>query len=177
MQDLGGWQDEENILLLPSLSVASPINNNVYSTSTPSAMIDMSLTAPGSLGVEAGVRFHIQDSSNYWRMYFDSAGAFKVDVVTSGTPSNQVNVAAVITAGATRRIRAKLYTNRLEFHTKSGSTWTKRGSTLTSSVLDAYDDVMPEIGSGWSASNLRVDPTYSAQITSLLDLWATRQAT
>jgi hypothetical protein len=163
-------QDVESILLVPTIDVASPANLQVYA-GTSSAIVDMSLTAPGSLGVESGLRFRVQDSNNYWRMYFDSGGAFKVDLVTSGTPSNQINVAAVITTSATRRIRVRATNTTLDFYTKNGATWTKRGATLTSSVLQAYSDVVPEIGAGWTGANLRSDPTYSTAITGLLNKW------
>jgi hypothetical protein len=104
-------------------------------------------------------------------MYFDSAGAFKVDLVTNGTPVNQINVAGVITTSATRRIRVRATNTTLDFYTKNGTAWTKRGGTLTSSVLQAYSDAVPEIGVGWTGANLRSDPTYSPAITTLLTAW------
>lgn len=174
LDSFGVWQDPNSVLLVPTISEAAPVNAQVY-TGTASAIVDMSVTAPGSLGVECGVIFRRQDASNYWRMYFDSAGAFKVDSVVAGTPTNRVNVAGVIVAGATRRMRVRMTDSNLDFYTKNGTSWTKRGATITSSVLQAYNGVVPDIGAGWTAANLRSDPTYSAAITNLLEAWLSQQ--
>lgn len=164
-------QDVESILLTPTINVASPVNMTVYE-GTSSAINDIALTAPGSLGVEAGLRFRVQDDDNYWRAYFNNAGAFVVDLVTGGSPANQIPaIAGVITTGAARRIRVRCTDTTLDFYTKNGTAWTKRGGTLTSSVLQGYSDVVPEIGAGWTGANLRSDPTYSPEITALLNAW------
>ena len=176
IESLGVWQDYEDILLIPQINVASPVNGQVY-TGTANAIVDVSVTAPGSLGIQCGLIFRRQDASNYWRAYFDASGAFNVDSIVAGVATPRITpVAGVISAGATRRIRVKTVDNTLEFFTKNGTTWTKRGATVTSSILAAYNGVVADIGSGWSAANLRSDATYSGAITTLLNAWLALQS-
>jgi hypothetical protein len=175
LESLGVWQDYENVLLVPQINVASPVNSQVY-TGTANAIVDISVTAPGSLGVEAGLIFRRVDGNNYWRAYFDASGAFKVDRVVVGVATNHINVAGVISAATTRRIRVKLVDNTIEAFTKSGTTWTKRGSTITNTTHQNATDVVVDIGSGWSVSNLRSDATYSTAITTLFNAWLALQS-
>lgn len=115
-------------------------------------IFDFTVTAPGSLGTDAGLVIRKQDGSNYWRAYFDSAGAFKVERVASGTPdgsSPYINVSSVVAAGETRTIRVIADGTSLTFWTADGPTWTNHGS-VTDSYFSNQSTWMPAAGIGWT---------------------------
>lgn len=151
----------------PTLDVASPVEQ-AY-TGTADALLEITLTAPGSITEEAGIVFRKLDDNNYWRAYFDTAGAFKLDSVASGTPTNRINVAGVITAGAARAIRIIMNGSLLDAYTLNGSTWTKRGAQINISHQNTQTTVTPDVGANWSAANLLSYPLTSAVYNSRLD--------
>lgn len=150
---------------IATLSVASPSVTDY--TGTADQVLDLTLTAPGSITTEAGIIYRKLDASNYWRAYFDTAGALKVDSVSGGTPTNRINVAGVIAAGQTRTIRVICQGSLNDAFSLSGSTWTKRGSQINVSHQNTQTTVQPDIGAGWTAANLRSYPRTSSQYTIL----------
>lgn len=115
-----------------------------------SAIIDQVVTAPASLAGEAGYWFRKQDSSNGYKAYFDSAGAFRCDCYVAGTPTNVVNVAGVITGSGTRTIRVIADGTSLRFYTLSGTTWTQRGGTITDSNFSGQTTITPFADASWT---------------------------
>jgi len=133
---------------------ATPGVSGTDYTGTADGIYDLIVTAPASLAGDAGLRFRKQDASNYWVAYFDSAGAFKVDKYVAGVPdgsSPYVNVASVITGGATRTIRAISDGTALKFYTLSGATWTQRGGTVTDSTYTAQTTLTPYAAAAWTS--------------------------
>lgn len=140
------------------LNEASPAGS--YTVSADAHMF-LTVTAPGSLSDEAGFRWRVTDSNNYWRAYFDAAGAFKVDSVSGGVATNRINVAGVIAGGNTRTIQIMTYGTRLLAMTAAGTVLTIRGSELNVSHNDAATGLEMDVAAGWTASNLIVYPRSS----------------
>jgi hypothetical protein len=148
-----------------TLNVASPLVQDY--TATADQITDLDLTAPGTITTEAGLIYRKQDASNYWREYFDVLGAYRVDSVAAGTPTNRTNVAAVIAVGQTRTIRVSTHGNLHDHYTFSGTTPSKRGNQLSFSTYAAEATVQPDIGAGWTAANLRSYPRISSNYDGL----------
>lgn len=143
---------------IATLNVSSPSGSY---TGTADQIIEMTLTAPGTITTEAGFRFRVVDASNYWRAYFNTSGAFRVDSVEAGVATNRINVAAVISAGQTRTIRIISDGTAQDAFSLSGSTWTKRGSQLTNDIHTTATSIETDVGAGWTAANLRSYPRTS----------------
>lgn len=142
------------------LNVASPSGSY---TGVANALIEMALTAPGSITTEAGFRFRVVDANNYWRAYFNTSGAFRVDSVEAGAATNRISVAGVITGGATRTIRIISDGTAQDAFTLSTPTWAKRGSQLTNDIHTTATGIETDVGAGWTAANLRVYERASSQ--------------
>jgi hypothetical protein len=69
-------------------------------TGTGDQLLDVTLTAPGTISTEAGVKYRVQDVNNYWRVYFNTSGALRVDSVEAGVATNRANVAGMISGSA-----------------------------------------------------------------------------
>lgn len=172
--DSAGSMDYFNVGDLPApfttdngialLNVASPSGSY---TGVANALIEMALTAPGSITTEAGFRFRVVDANNYWRAYFNTSGALRIDSVEAGVATNRINVAGVITGGATVTIRVISDGTAQDAWSLSGTTWTKRGSQLTNNIHPTATGIETDIGAGWTAANLRVYERASAQYTVL----------
>lgn len=147
--------------LSPTLNVVSPTEQDY--TGLADQEIDLTLTAPGSITEEAGIIYRKLDANNYWRAYFDTTGAFKVDSVLAGTPTNRISVAGVIAAGQTRTIRIRCSGSLHDAWTLATNTWTKRGAQVNVSHQNTQTTVQPDIGAGWTAANLISDPITSSQ--------------
>lgn len=155
---LGAPFDSDNGIA--TLNVASPAVQDY--TATADLIAEITLTAPGTITTEAGLIYRKQDASNYWRAYFNTSGAFRVDSVTAGAATNRVNVAGVITTSATRTIRIVAGGNLHDYYTQSGTTWTKRGTQVSNSSFATQTTIQPDIGSGWTAANQRSYPRVSS---------------
>ena len=151
---------------IASQNVASPTTATNYAA-TADQIVDMTLTAAATILTVGGVRFRVQDSSNYWIMYFDTAGAFKVDSVVAGTPTNRVNVAGVIAGSGTRTMRAIMMGSSLDFYTLNSTTWTKRGSAITNSTLSTQTTDRTDFGADWTVTNLKSWPCISSNYNAL----------
>lgn len=136
-------------------------------TATADQLIELTLTAPASITTEAGFRFRVVDADNYWRAYFDTSGAFLVDSVEAGTPTNRISVAAVITGSATRTIRIISDGTAQNAFSAASGTWTKRGAQLTNDIHTTATGIETDIGAGWTAASLRSYPRTSSQYTVL----------
>jgi hypothetical protein len=148
---------------IASINVASPSNATEY-TGTANAITQCTLTAPaGSITTEAYIKYRKTDANNYWRKGFNTAGAFRVDSVAAGTPTNRTSVAAVIAAGNVRTVRAVTDGNLHDHYSLASSTWTKRGSQLNLSHSASAATVELDLGAGWTAANLRSYPLTSPQ--------------
>lgn len=142
---------------IATLNIASPADATDY-TATADQELSLTLTAPGSITEEAGIIYRKLDADNYWRAYFDTAGAFKVDSVSAGTPTNRINVAGVITGGATLTIRVLTNGSLHDAFTLLDTVPTKRGAQVNVSHQNTIQTVQPDIGTGWTAANLRSFP-------------------
>ena len=146
---------------IATLNVASPAVQDY--TATADQILDLTLTAPaGSITTEAGIIYRKLDANNYWRAYFNTAGAFRVDSVSGGVATNRVGTSGAITAGATRTIRIRMSGSRQDAYTLNNVTWTKRGAQFNVSHQDTQVTVQPQIGAGWAAPNLRSCPNTSS---------------
>jgi hypothetical protein len=144
---------------IATVNAASPSGSY---TATADQLIELTLTAPGTITTEAGFRFRVVDSNNYWRAYFNTSGAFRVDSVETGVATNRINVAGVITAGATRTIRVISDGTAQDAFSLATATWTKRGSQLTNDIHTTATGIETDIGAGWTAANLRSYPRTSS---------------
>lgn len=154
---------------LATLTQASPASATSYTGDADGIQL-VTFVPPVTLVDSNELRFRYQDASNYWTAYFDSAGAFKVDSVVAGTPTNRINVAGVSTGNNARTIAISSYGTSHDFFTLAGSTWTKRGSTITvSTPMDSATTVRLVIGVGSVASNLQSYPRTKAAWSSELD--------
>jgi len=149
---------------IATLDVSSPAGSY---TGTADQIIEMTLTAPGTITTEAGFRFRVVDANNYWRAYFNTSGAFRVDSVEAGVATNRINVAGVIGAGQTRTIRIVSDGTAQDAFSLASATWTKRGSQLTNDIHTTATGMATDVGAGWTAANLRAYPRTSAQYTVL----------
>ena len=147
---------------IATLDVASPSGSY---TGTADQILHITLTAPGTITTEAGIRFRVLDANNYNRAYFGTSGEFKLDKVVAGTPTNLINVAAVISAGQTRKIIVTMKGTSIQASTVSGIVPTRRGADLTEGNQSTQTTVATDIGAGWSAANLRSFPRNSVIYT------------
>ena len=151
-----------------TLNVASPPTATDY-TGDADANILITLTAAGTILTNGGIRFRVVDASNYWIAYFNTVGAFRVDSVVAGTPTNQINVVAVIATSATRTVQIQIRSTSLSFYTLNSATWTQRGSTLTSSTHQSATGVRTDFGADWTAANLLDYPAVTTATSAELD--------
>ena len=151
-----------------TLNIASPPTATNY-TGDADATILITLTAAGTILTNGGIRFRVVDASNYWIAYFNTVGAFRVDSVVAGTPTNQINVVAVIATSATRTVQIQIRSTSLSFYTLNSATWTQRGSTLTSSTHQSATGVRTDFGADWIAANLLDYPATSTATSAELD--------
>lgn len=135
-------------------------------TGTGDQMLDIKVTAPGSITTEAGVRYRVRDSANYWRIYFNTSGALRVDSVENGVVTNRANVPGVISAGATRCVRVIMYGSTQRIFTATSEVWTQRASVVGNSTFSTETGIVIDVGAGWTVENLRAyrrtDPMYAA---------------
>ena len=145
---------------IATLNVASPSGSY---TATADQIIEMTLTAPGSITTEAGFRFRVVDANNYWRAYFNTSGAFRVDSVEAGVATNRISVAGVISGGQARTIRVISDGTAQDAFSLASATWTKRGSQLTNDIHTTATGIATDVGAGWTVSNFRSYPVESPQ--------------
>lgn len=132
-------------------------------TGTANQLLDMTLTAPGTITTEAGLQYRVQDANNYWRVYFNTSGALRVDSVEAGVATNRANVAGIISAGATRRVRVIMYGGTQRIFTETAGVWTQRASVTGNTTFSTQTSIATDVGAGWTAANLRSYPRTSAQ--------------
>lgn len=137
-----------------TLNQASPGNGTNY-TGDADGIYHLTITAPGTLANQTELRCRVLDGSNYTTVYFDAAGALKLDTVVAGTPTNRINVAGAITTGATRTLAVITNGSKLNVYMLNGSSWAKQGSEVNVSNNDTQPTLQAQIGAGWSVSNLR----------------------
>lgn len=140
---------------LASLNVATP--SGLFDASA-NAVIDITIATPGSLTTDVGIKFRISDANNYWIMYISSSGAFRLDSVVAGTPTNRINVAGVISGGQTRTLRCVMHNSLLNCYTFNGTTATKQGSEINVSHNSAATGLEIIGAVGYTVSDLRVYP-------------------
>jgi hypothetical protein len=149
---------------IATLNVSSPSGSY---TGTADQIIEMTLTAPGSITTEAGFRFRVVDADNYWKIYFNTSGALRVDSIEAGVATNRKNVAGVISGGQTVTLREIMSSTAQDSYSLAGTTWTKRGSQLTNDIHTTATGVATDVGAGWTVSNFRSYPVESPQYTIL----------
>lgn len=137
---------------LATQNVASP--NGAYAGDA-DGILDITVTSPSSISAECGVKYRVQDANNYWWAGFTTAGRFQVRSYSGGTPTNQIDVAGVISTSQTRTMRVIYKDTKHDAYTLSGSTWTKQGSQVVSAFLNTQTGLATDIGSGWTGANLR----------------------
>lgn len=161
--DLGGTFTTN--LGIATLNVASP--SGQY-TGTADAVIQLTETAPGSLGAESGFKYRYTDANNYWRLYFDATGQIKLDSVSAGTPTNRITVAGAISTSQTRTLCVVCRGSVHDIYTLNGNNWTKQGSQVSVSHQNTSTDIVTDTGASWAATNLRSLPYTSSTYTTEL---------
>jgi hypothetical protein len=153
---------------LATLNQSSPGSGTDY-TGVADGIFHATVTAPGSLtGTQAELRYRVQNASNYWVAYFNASGDIRLDRVESGTPTNHISVAGVITASGTRTIAVIAVGNKHRVFTLSGSSWTARGSEITqTTAMDAQTTTKVVLTGGYTSSLLQVFPRTSGNYTAL----------
>lgn len=149
-----------------TLSQPSPVSGTTY-VADADGIYHLTITAPGTLANTTELRYRVQDANNYWTAFLNSAGDLKVDSVTGGISTNRLSVAGVIGAGATVTLCVITSGSKHNVYTLSAGTWTKRGSEINISYLDTLTAIRPQVGSGWSVSNLRAWPRVAAAYSKL----------
>lgn len=151
-----------------SVNVASPTNLAAL-TATADQIIDLTLTAPGTLATEGG--FYYRDNGgtqqNCWHAYFNSAGAVRLDSIVAGVATNRISVAGAITNGATRTLRVRCNGSLHDLFTLNGTAWTKQGSQVNVSNQNTIATMDADIGAGWTASNFYGYPLTSTNYATL----------
>jgi hypothetical protein len=139
------FQTDYGIALLHTASVSG----SDY-TATADVIADLVVTAPASLAGAAGLRFR-KSSDDYWQVNFDNLGRLRLQRYASGVAQGSaVNLAnSVIGGSAAVTLRVIASGSHMDFYTLAGTTWTKRGSQQTDSVLSANTGVMPFADSSW----------------------------
>jgi hypothetical protein len=158
------WTDDYGIC---AVSQAAAVSGTAY-TSVADAIHDLTVTAPNPLAESTELRYRVADDSNYWTAYLNNAGAFRLDSVAAGTPTNRINVAAVATAGNTYTLRVVADGTKHNCYTLAGAAWTKRGGEIDVSHQNTQTAIKPIAGTGWTLGALRSYPR-RASAYSMLD--------
>lgn len=145
---------------IASVAVDTPVSGTAY-TATANAIHDLTVTAPNPLTGECALEYRVTDDDNKWRAYFNDSGAFRLDSVLAGTPTNRINVAGAIAAGDTRTMRVITNSTLHDAYTYSGAVPTKRGGQITLAHQDAAAAIKPVAGAGWVLGALHSYPTTS----------------
>lgn len=136
--------------------------------------LDFTLPASPVAGQRITLLYRISASgeelNNCWCAYIQRNNAntnwdFKLDSISAGTTTNRVNVASI---GSTDTLCIIASGNNHDCYTKSGSTWTKRGSTVTNATfatatLSNYIYAQGFTFGAFRAFN-RTDPRWSAEL-------------
>jgi len=133
----------------------SAVSDSDY-TASAALLCDLAITAPSSLAGTAGLKFRKSGTGSgkdYWKVWFNSSGdllvqRFAADVA-QGSPVTLAT--GVISASATRTIRVIADGANMDFYTLNGSTWTKRGSTQSDSVLSSNTIISPFADTSWAS--------------------------
>jgi hypothetical protein len=157
---------------IATLNVASPLDATEY-TGDADGIIDLTVTAPGSLDGSATTRcgFYYRadaDLSPAWHCYVDGLGTFNVDsIAADGTRTNRITVASVIAGAGVRTLRISTNATKHNAYTLNATTWTKRGSEVAVSLNDTVLTIIPSVPAGWTVANLRSYPRQSVAYTEL----------
>jgi hypothetical protein len=136
------------------VNAATAANNTDYAAVS-ACIIDLTITAPGTLAGSAGFQWRRVDANNYHYVGFTSTGALRAYKMVDGVLTEYgttVNHTGVITGGATRTIRIIVSAASLiRWNDWNGTTWTQRGSTQTDSAFNSAVTVRPVMESAWSS--------------------------
>lgn len=164
IRDLAAYFNANNAIA--TVNAASPSGSY---TATADQQLNITFTSPSSITAESGIRFRVTDASNYLWAGFTTAGSFQLRRYTSGTPTNLIDVASVISTSQTRMVQINMAGSTLDAYTWSGTTPTKRGSTITESQGNTQTGITTDTGSGWTAANLLSFPRTNAAWDAELD--------
>jgi hypothetical protein len=163
VRDLGGAFSTDNGIA--TVDQASPATGTTFA-GTANLIADLSFTlGAGSASlVGAELRYRYQDASNYWTAYIkrnagNTAWDFFLDSVAAGTPTNRTTVTG---AGTPDMVRIIADGNNHDCYTKAGSTWTKRGSTVSNASLNTQTTVSPVFDASTTGGALRAYPRASS---------------
>lgn len=121
-------------------------------TAAADVIADLVVNAPALLAGTAGLRVR-KSGNDYWQVNFNSSGQLIVQRYASGVAQGSAVTLAssVISGSAAVTLRVIASESHLDFYTLAGTTWTKRGSQQTDSVLSANTGVMPFADSSWTS--------------------------
>lgn len=151
---------------IATLNLAAAVSGTLYA-GLADVVADLVVTAPAVLANTCELRFRVVDDSNYLQAIFTAAGAFQINSVVAGTPTNYVNVAGVIAGGGTVRARIYAHGTSVFAQTLSGTTWTARGAVKTITELATATGIKPVAGVGWTLGELFAYPRTSGMYDQL----------
>lgn len=136
------WGDDYGIA---KVNASPAVADTDYSGYT-DALIYQTITAPAALAGEAGFWFRRQDANNGYKLYFDSAGALKVEKYVGGSlDSTPINSAGSISAGAAVRVSVVQDGTGVTVYVDN----TSKG-TITDSSFSAQSTVRPFADASWT---------------------------
>lgn len=109
---------------------------------------EFTLPASPAAGDEVVLQFRRQDATNYRKAYIkrnagNTAWDFLEDRIVAGVATNEI--AAVTNVGSVVELKVTAVGNLMDFYTRTGTTWTKRGAQVNNSTFAA------EVGLGITA--------------------------
>lgn len=129
------WGNDFGIAAMTDTTIVS---NDTF-TGTADAINDFNFTLPGTPAAndEVTMEYRRLDANNKWKAYMkrnagNTAWDFLLDSVAAGTPTNRITVTGV----SADLIRVIAEGTKHDCYTRSGSTWTKRGSQVDVSHQD-----------------------------------------
>lgn len=118
--------------------VVKQLTLNSEQTAVTDGEFNLSFTLPGTPAYNETVElwYRANGDQNYWRAYLlrnstNTAWDFRLDSVSNGTATNRINVTGV---GTPTQIRVYTNGSTIDCYTLEGTTWTKRGSTITNTT-------------------------------------------
>ena len=154
IQLFGEWASDT---VLYSVNQANPPTGTNYPTTEAEGLFNMLCTTPASLAGSAELRYDVIDDSNYSVAYFNSSGAFRVDSVVGGVPTNKVNAAAVVSTSQVAGIKVSTFGTTHRFWTYDATNgWTVR--TTVTSMPAPTSAVIKAVYSSYSVTRLEAEP-------------------
>jgi len=135
---------------------------------------EFTVGSPSANDEIAVLEFRRQDSSNMHRMILKrNAGGTNNDLqirtVTAGTPATPSGWTDVTSVGSIVEMKVIAYGNTLDFYTRTGTTWTKRGATLTNSSFNTQAGLAISAVASTALTAVNSSPRTSTTLAAIFD--------